>query len=408
MNNSIKGVSIILSFFIWITIMPSNVGQENSYEVHHALVNYFPFWVVFFGLVALYFHLAVLGAKISQQIEYKKQVQEVKLYGQIALWILGVMFVFAFLAFDRESNILLTFLGIFGVALSSLAFTFAFPVFLYLFFLVFPYVYIYIYAATVKSETAEVAKKHTKNKRPDDLIEDELANAMIAGLKTDQELKEIISSTKFAISFGVCALLILLTFYVGVQNHRVNIASAASGESSYKGPLDEDGIREGEYFINEFFKSVSLGKTIKQNFQEAVVLTEAFTSSDSADSTNAPYFDKALQHPLLDDNGDGVGTNLLSDQATGDGALSQNLIIGVSSITGNDPGDVQVTQVTGPVFLGLGTNSVSLLWATVDDNTRLRTIWVEVKPPLYNPLDQGGSEQVEMGLAKTNGECFPA
>ena len=186
-------------------------------------------------------------------------------------------------------------------------------------------------------------------------------------------------------------------------NHRVNIASAASGESSYKGPLDEDGIREGEYFINEFFKSVSLGKTIKQNFQEAVVLTEAFTSSDSADSTNAPYFDKALQHPLLDDNGDGVGTNLLSDQATGDGALSQNLIIGVSSITGNDPGDVQVTQVTGPVFLGLGTNSVSLLWATVDDNTRLRTIWVEVKPPLYNPLDQGGSEQVEMGLAKTYG-----
>lgn len=173
--------------------MPSNVGQENSYEVHHALVNYFPFWVVFFGLVALYFHLAVLGAKISQQIEYKKQVQEVKLYGQIALWILGVMFVFAFLAFDRESNILLTFLGIFGVALSSLAFTFAFPVFLYLFFLVFPYVYIYIYAATVKSETAEVAKKHTKNKRPDDLIEDELANAMIAGLKTDQELKEIIN-----------------------------------------------------------------------------------------------------------------------------------------------------------------------------------------------------------------------
>jgi hypothetical protein len=186
-------------------------------------------------------------------------------------------------------------------------------------------------------------------------------------------------------------------------NHRVNIASAASGESSYKGPLDEDGIREGEYFINEFFKSVSLGKTIKQNFQEAVVLTETFTSSSSADSTNAPYFDKALQHPLLDDNGDGVGTNLLSDQATEDGTLSQNLIIGVSSITDNDPGDAQVTQLTGPVFLDVETNSVSLLWATVDDNTRLRNIWVEVKPPNYSPVDQGGSEQVEMGLAKTYG-----
>jgi hypothetical protein len=186
-------------------------------------------------------------------------------------------------------------------------------------------------------------------------------------------------------------------------NHRVNIASAASGESSYKGPLDEDGIREGEYFINEFFKSVSLGKSIKQNFQEAVVLTEAFTSSDSADSTNAPYFDNALQHPLLDDNGDGVGTNLLSDQATGDGALSQNLIIGISSITGNDPGDVRVTQVTDPVFLGVGINSASLLWATVVDDKRLRTIWVEVKPPHYNPADPGGTEQVEMSLVKTYG-----
>jgi hypothetical protein len=186
-------------------------------------------------------------------------------------------------------------------------------------------------------------------------------------------------------------------------NHRVVITSAASGESSYKGPLDEDGIREGEYFINEFFKSVSIGKNVKQSFQEAVILTEAFTASDSADSTNGPYFDNARQHPLLDDNADRVGTNLLSDQGTGDGALSKDLIIGVSSITGNDPGDVQVTLVMDPLFLGASTSSADLLWAKVDDNTRLRTIWVEVKPPNYSPFDPSGSEQVEMNLAKAYG-----
>ncbi|MBN2416187.1 ABC transporter permease subunit [bacterium] len=39
-----------------------------------------------------------------------------------------------------------------------------------------------------------------------------------------KELKEIIGSTKFAVSFGVCAVLILLTFFVGVQNHKMNVS----------------------------------------------------------------------------------------------------------------------------------------------------------------------------------------
>jgi ABC-type transport system involved in multi-copper enzyme maturation permease subunit len=37
-----------------------------------------------------------------------------------------------------------------------------------------------------------------------------------------KELKEIIGSSKFAYSFAVCSLLILLTFYVGAQNYKIN------------------------------------------------------------------------------------------------------------------------------------------------------------------------------------------
>lgn len=182
-------------------------------------------------------------------------------------------------------------------------------------------------------------------------------------------------------------------------DNRVIIASAAPGESSYKGPLDDDGIREGEYFISEFFKSVSFGKSIKKCFQEAVDLTEIFTSSGSG-NVNAPYYDESLQHPLLDDNGDGVGSNDLSDP-DGDGYnISQNLFIGVSSLTGNDPGDVIVTHVAGTIFLSEGESSTDL-WARVDNNTRLRTIWAEVKPPYYSPVDPGGSGQAEMSLPKT-------
>jgi PKD repeat protein len=182
--------------------------------------------------------------------------------------------------------------------------------------------------------------------------------------------------------------------------NRVTIASAAADESSYKGPLDEDNIREGEYFIAEFFKSVSFGKSVKTAFEKATLLTEVFTSSGTGDSTNAPYFDESLQHPLLDDNGDGWGSNELAGQGNGDGSLSQEIFIGVSSITGNAPGDVQVTQVSKQQFLGVGDTSVNLLWAQVDNDSRLLTIWVEVKPPGYAPADPGGSGQAEWQLSK--------
>jgi hypothetical protein len=183
--------------------------------------------------------------------------------------------------------------------------------------------------------------------------------------------------------------------------NRVIIASAAANESSYKGPLDEDGIREGEYFVSEFFKKVSFGKSVKECFEHATALTEVFTSSGTGESTNAPYYDDSLQHPLLDDNGDGEGSNDLSNP-DGDGLLCEDLFIGVSSITGNDPGDVMVIETTDTQFLGLVENSVDL-WARVDDNARLRVIWNEVKPPGYNPVDPGGSGQAEMDLVKTYG-----
>lgn len=38
----------------------------------------------------------------------------------------------------------------------------------------------------------------------------------------EKELREIVGTTKFAVTFGVCALLILLAFYVGARNYQVS------------------------------------------------------------------------------------------------------------------------------------------------------------------------------------------
>jgi ABC-type transport system involved in multi-copper enzyme maturation permease subunit len=45
----------------------------------------------------------------------------------------------------------------------------------------------------------------------------------------EKELREIIGSTKFAVTFGVCAVLILLAFYAGIRNYQVGVEQYESG-----------------------------------------------------------------------------------------------------------------------------------------------------------------------------------
>jgi YVTN family beta-propeller protein len=186
-------------------------------------------------------------------------------------------------------------------------------------------------------------------------------------------------------------------------DHRVIITSAASGESSYKGPLDPedvDGVRDGEYFITEFFGSVALDKSVKESFEEAVERTETYvgTITDSG-SANAPYFDGSSQHPLLDDNGDGEGSNELTGD---DGVLSANLYIGVDDEESPNPTELTVDEVTETHTLTTSEDTVDLLWARVvwDDPLDFDTIWIEIKPPGYDSGDTGGTGQLEMDLEK--------
>ena len=180
---------------------------------------------------------------------------------------------------------------------------------------------------------------------------------------------------------------------------RIIITSAAANEFSYKGPLDDDNIREGEYFISEFFKKIALGETIKTSFEEAVILTEKFTSSVSNKSANAPYYDNSPQHPLLDDNGDGIGTNSV-DSAGSDGKLSNSMVIGVSSLTHNSTGNVALLEVTDTLFLDFGDSfPEDCFWAKVDDNQRLLNLWIEIKTPSYS-INSSNTGQSELVLPK--------
>jgi Leucine-rich repeat (LRR) protein len=188
--------------------------------------------------------------------------------------------------------------------------------------------------------------------------------------------------------------------------NRIIISSAGPDEFSYKGPLDQDNIREGEYFISEFFKSMALGKNIHESFSKAAAQTKIFTALGDGSVNAPPYFDNSAQHPLLDDNGDKVGSNHLIEidrnyvqGNENDGVLSHNITIGVSSLTMNDPGDVMVTDVSDPIFLRVDETTTDNIWASVNDNQRLLTLWIEIKPPDFVP-NAAGTGQVEMDLPR--------
>ncbi len=54
----------------------------------------------------------------------------------------------------------------------------------------------------------------------------------------EKELKEIIGSTKFAVTFGACSLLILLAFYVGGRNYQVGMEQYEAGKTESLRKLD--------------------------------------------------------------------------------------------------------------------------------------------------------------------------
>jgi hypothetical protein len=180
-------------------------------------------------------------------------------------------------------------------------------------------------------------------------------------------------------------------------DNRVIIASAAADEASTRGPASGDEIREGEYFVSEFFKSVVYGKSLNNCFAAAVQKTEEYRDrlSNMPRNKRGPYFDNSEQHPLLDDNHDGFGSNNLDAEA--DGLKSKNLYIGVSMNMDNAPGDAIITEVSDTKFIDALSEFNEILWATVNDRDRVSSIWIEIKPPYYqSDTDESNQDLLEL------------
>ena len=175
-------------------------------------------------------------------------------------------------------------------------------------------------------------------------------------------------------------VLILGTCYSGsfISNlskpGRIIVTSTGPDEVSYRGPKDPSGVRDGEFFLTALFNALGRGVDLANSFETAAGAVELFTDGGHGVAA-APYFDAALQHPLLDDNGDGRGSNDLGI----DGDEAGFIRLGHDA---DAPPPVVVSAAGSVPTAPLSPDeSGARLWAQVNNPERAEAVWVEIREP---------------------------
>jgi hypothetical protein len=150
-------------------------------------------------------------------------------------------------------------------------------------------------------------------------------------------------------------IIILGTCYSGsfipklAKPGRVIITSTKADELSHTGPPGfDDNIPNGEYFIKVLFDQLGQGKTFGMAFEEAIQETKRYTTGK--------------QHPLLDDDGNKIGSELVL-AGDGDGSRVRQIHLGVE--TQLVPLDIMAVTETRSLD---DTETSALLWLITNDN----------------------------------------
>jgi len=161
---------------------------------------------------------------------------------------------------------------------------------------------------------------------------------------------------------------------------RIIISSTAADEPSWRGPSLGGTVRDGEFFVSSLFNELRQDHDLKTAFINATERTTIHTDSGYT-ILAPPYFDRAMQHPHLDDNGinDSTGVNEGSHSLFpgADGDLAATLKLGFQS---DAPEPLVLTEIGIEPLKPLTVDN-GYLWAKVSDPTRAAKVWVEISYP---------------------------
>jgi streptogramin lyase len=179
------------------------------------------------------------------------------------------------------------------------------------------------------------------------------------------------------------------------KNGRVIVTSTAAHEESHQGPKEPDEIRSGEFFMEALFAQLGRGHSLKTAFELATQGIETFTLIAQDAPFNRFYQDRAAQHPLLEDNADRQGSNVLF--LGQDGEVARNIYLGLGrrydATAPDNPADI--ITVTPTIYLDPPATTAQLV-VTVNNPARVQDqqVAVDIRPPSLT-LQRAGIENKE-------------
>jgi hypothetical protein len=159
---------------------------------------------------------------------------------------------------------------------------------------------------------------------------------------------------------------------------RIIITSTAENEVSFRGPkTPSDGfVRDGAFFASNLFNELSKGLSLSDSFVKATYLTEMLTSSNII-KPSFPFYDKAAQHPLINDNGNGKGQNTI--YSYGNGFISDTVVLGYKKES-TDPVEIVDVKILPDHRLSPDEKSCTFK-VSVKNQQRVEELCVEIRSP---------------------------
>jgi photosystem II stability/assembly factor-like uncharacterized protein len=166
------------------------------------------------------------------------------------------------------------------------------------------------------------------------------------------------------------------------KSGRVIITSAAPDEQSLAGVnvfgITSGALYGGDYFIDTFFSFFGRGETVKDSFNGAISALSVRDPRTIPLGLHYGSYDILAQHPLLDDDGDGVPSYNLT--GSNDGIKSAALTLGEGIMVNGLGNPADIASVTSTDTLPNSTTSKQL-WLAANINSRVGRAWAEIRRP---------------------------
>jgi len=174
---------------------------------------------------------------------------------------------------------------------------------------------------------------------------------------------------------------------------RIVVTASTENEPSYRGAYNPySKVRDGEFFTSALFNGLGAGLGLKASFENAVTQTETHTDNGKGNLVY-PWSDKAAQHPLLEDNGDGKSSNNLAISGS-DGDQSEHIVLGSGTGVAVKVTTAGTVPETSGTPLSASVNE-AILWATVSESIAGKSeVWVEIRKPDMILEQQSENQQI--------------